>query len=286
MLKGGCQKVRQDGHEVLCTERAMVSASMDGPIQAFVVKALTATGKAEGRGKRQRRGTDHANACRSLHVANTAQVLEVEEVQRGRGLRVAGGADHRLRRQMHQIDYTLQVDGKRATFARCNERRGPEEVKCPSQTKQEGAGNMSTSERTGSSERPSEVGSVSVRPIDIGCGGREGGEERADRKRAARRALRRGCDVTWEPKAEGRKTQRSRYWSVSDTRKPEFDRKNNQSPSTTCVSNVPFERNGLSKNGYGDRAGFGSRTVQSPRWPPSGGRGRWAVTARWGPVGH
>ena len=53
-------------------------------------------------------------------------------------------------------------------------------MKCPSQTKQEGAGNISTSERTGSSERPSEMGSVSVRSIDIGCGGREGGEERAD----------------------------------------------------------------------------------------------------------
>ena len=45
-------------------------------------------------------------------MANTAQVLEVEEHQRGRGLRIAGGADHRLRRQMHQIGDTLQVDGK------------------------------------------------------------------------------------------------------------------------------------------------------------------------------
>ena len=51
-----------------------------------------------------------------LHLTNTAQVLEVEEVQRGRGLRVAGGADDRLRRQMHQIGDTLQVDGKRATL--------------------------------------------------------------------------------------------------------------------------------------------------------------------------
>ena len=34
------------------------------------------------------------------------------------------------------------------------------------------------------------------------------------------------------------------------------------------------------------RAGFGSRTVQPPRWSSSGGRGRWAVTVWWGPVGH
>ena len=60
-------------------------------------------------------------------MANTAQVLEVEEVQRRRGLRVAGGADHRLRRQMHQIGDTLQVDGKRAALqdaARERPRRG------------------------------------------------------------------------------------------------------------------------------------------------------------------
>ena len=55
-------------------------------------------------------------ACRSLHVANTAQVLEVDEVQGRRGVRIAGGADDRLRRQMHQIGDTLQVDGKRATL--------------------------------------------------------------------------------------------------------------------------------------------------------------------------
>ena len=39
----------------------------------------------------------------------------VEEVQKGRGLRVAGGADHRLRRQMHQIGDTLHV-GSGATL--------------------------------------------------------------------------------------------------------------------------------------------------------------------------
>ena len=49
--------------------------------------------------------------------------------------------------------------------------RGPEEVKCPSQTKQEGAKDISTSERTRSSEKPSEMGSVSVRSIAMGCGG-------------------------------------------------------------------------------------------------------------------
>ena len=49
-------------------------------------------------------------------MVNAAQVLEVDEVQRGRGLRVAGGADHRLRRQMHQIGDALQVDGNGATL--------------------------------------------------------------------------------------------------------------------------------------------------------------------------
>ena len=94
----------------------MVPASIDGPSPTFVVNTLTATGKTEGRSESLRRGTDHALACRSLHVANTAQVLEVEEVQRRIGLRVAGGADHRLGRQMHQIGDTLQVGGKRATL--------------------------------------------------------------------------------------------------------------------------------------------------------------------------
>ena len=70
-----------------------------------------------------------ALACRSLHVANTAQVLEVEEVQRGWGLRVAGGADHRLRRQMHQIGDKLQVDGNGATWQDATrERPGRSEV--------------------------------------------------------------------------------------------------------------------------------------------------------------
>ena len=49
-------------------------------------------------------------------MANTAHVLEVEEVQRRKGLEIAGGADHRLRRQMHQIGDTLQVDGNGATL--------------------------------------------------------------------------------------------------------------------------------------------------------------------------
>ena len=79
-------------------------------------------------------------------MVNTAQVLEVEEVQGRRGLRIAGGADDRLRRQMHQIGDTLQVDGKRATLQDATRERGPEEVKCPSQTKHEGAGNTSTGE--------------------------------------------------------------------------------------------------------------------------------------------
>ena len=66
-------------------------------------------------------GADHALACRSVHVVNTALALEV---RRGSGLRVAGGADHRLRRQMHQIGDTLQVDGNGATLQDATLRRG------------------------------------------------------------------------------------------------------------------------------------------------------------------
>ena len=51
----GCQKgVRQDGHEVLCAERAVVTASV-----------------ADRAKHSSRRGTNHALACRSLHVANS-----------------------------------------------------------------------------------------------------------------------------------------------------------------------------------------------------------------------
>ena len=139
----------------------------------------------DGRGVSLRRG-NHALACRSLHIANTTQVLEVEEVQGRRGLRIVGGANDRLRRQMHQIGDTLQVDGKRATLQDAM-RESPEEVKCPSQTKHEEAGNTLTSERTGSSERPSEMGSVSVKSMPWAAGA----------KRAAKRALQRGCHITW-----------------------------------------------------------------------------------------
>ena len=96
-------------------------------------------------------------------------MLEVEEVQKRRGLRVAGGADDKLRRQMHQIGDTLQMDGKRATVQdAARERPGRREVPVTNET--EGAGDISTSDRTGSSEKPSEIGSVSVRSIAMGCG--------------------------------------------------------------------------------------------------------------------
>ena len=151
VLKRGCCKGDgQDWHEVLCAERAMVPASMDGRSQTSVVNALTATRKTEGRSKSLRRGKDHALACRSLHVANTTQ--EVEEVQRRRGLRVAGSANHRLRRQMHQIGDTLQVDGKRATLQDATrERPRRSEVPVTDETRRDRK--ISTSERTGSSER-------------------------------------------------------------------------------------------------------------------------------------
>ena len=102
-------------------------------------------------------------------MANTLQ--EVEEVQRRRGLRVAGGANHRLRRQMHQIGDTLQVGGKRETLQDATRER-PRRSEVPVTDETRMGKKISTSERTGSSERPSEMGSVSVRSIDIGCGGR------------------------------------------------------------------------------------------------------------------
>ena len=43
------------------------------------MNALTAARHTEGRGKGLRRRTDHALACRSLHVVNAAQVLEVRK---------------------------------------------------------------------------------------------------------------------------------------------------------------------------------------------------------------
>ena len=78
------------------------------------MNALTATGHTEGSGKRLRRGTNHALACRGLHEVNAAQVLEMEEVQRGRGLRVAGGAD--LGGLEDQVGHALLVDGERAAL--------------------------------------------------------------------------------------------------------------------------------------------------------------------------
>ena len=47
---------------------------------------------------------------------NAAQVLEMEEVQRGRGLRVAGGADHGLGGLEDQVGHALLVDGDRAAM--------------------------------------------------------------------------------------------------------------------------------------------------------------------------
>ena len=63
------------------------------------MNALTATGHTEGSGKRLRRGTNHALACRGL-----------------RGLRVAGGADHRLGGLEDQVGHGLLVAGERAAL--------------------------------------------------------------------------------------------------------------------------------------------------------------------------
>ena len=104
-------------------------------------------------------------------MVNAAQVLEVEEVQRGRGLRVAGGADHLLRRVDH-ISGALEVDGDGAALQNAMRERGKEEGKCPSQTKQEGAGGRGTSSKEGarSSDMSSEKPSRSVRWISTGSG--------------------------------------------------------------------------------------------------------------------
>ena len=80
--------------------------------------------------------------------------------------RKSEGRNRCTRLQAHPLDGHSTSAGSKT-----QRERGPEEEKCPSQTKQEGARDISTSERTGSSERPSEMGSVSVRSIAMGCGG-------------------------------------------------------------------------------------------------------------------
>ena len=89
------------------------------------MNALTATRHTEGSGQGLRRGTDHALTCRSLHVVNAAQVLEVEEVQRERGTQAGQTTDwgDSWTKSVH----ALCVDGERATpqdAARERPRRG------------------------------------------------------------------------------------------------------------------------------------------------------------------
>ena len=131
------------------------------------MNALTAAGKTEGRCKGLRRGTNHA--CRSLHVVNAAQVLEVEEVQRGRGLRVCRrGRPLTGRTSGPSRSHTASAWAESSTARRSE--RGPEEAKCPPLTKQEGAGGRGTlSEKEArSSDMSSEKPSGSVRLISTG----------------------------------------------------------------------------------------------------------------------
>ena len=95
----------------------------------------------------------------------------MEEVNRGRGLSAANGADHGLGRVVDQIGNALQVDGNGAALQDATRER-PEEAKCPSQTKQEGAGGRGTSSEKGarSSDMPSEKPSGSVRSTSTGSG--------------------------------------------------------------------------------------------------------------------
>ena len=56
-------------------------------------------------------------------------------------------------------------------------------------------------------ERPSELSPVSGRSIAMVWEGRDGNGERADWKRAARRALWWDCDITWDPRWKGWKSK-------------------------------------------------------------------------------
>ena len=53
--------------------------------------------------------------------------------------------------------------------------------------------------------------------------------------------------------------------------------------SACAVSGVLGRRGGRTRVNERVRAGFGSRTVQSPGWPSSGGRGRWGCNCLVGP---
>ena len=83
-LSEGVQTARD---EVLHAERALRKHGLNEP--NIRSECIDGSRKTERRSKGLRR-TEHELACKSLHVENTAQVLEVEEVQRGRGLRIAG----------------------------------------------------------------------------------------------------------------------------------------------------------------------------------------------------
>ena len=70
---------------------------------------------ADGSKGHRGRVTDHALACRNLHVVNATEALKMEEVGGGR-LCVAGGADHRLRRLVRQVGNALELDWKITTL--------------------------------------------------------------------------------------------------------------------------------------------------------------------------
>ena len=104
MLEGGW-----DGDEVLCAKRAVVIRSECVDVREKEEAQVT--------GEEQ----------------TTVQVLEVEEVQGRRGLRIAGGADDRVRREM-QIGDTLQVDGKRTTLQDATRER-PRRIQVPDEAR-------------------------------------------------------------------------------------------------------------------------------------------------------
>ena len=86
------KRVRQDGDEVLCAERAAIFSIMNRPSQALVVDTLTAAGDAEGRSHGLRGRTDHALGCRNMSAESEESPKRREAVRCRRGRSQIGKA--------------------------------------------------------------------------------------------------------------------------------------------------------------------------------------------------
>ena len=78
-------------------------------------------------------------------MVNAAQVLEVEEVQRGRGLRVAGGADHGQGGLVDQSRSRTASGWGESNTARRSEREAQKRRSAHHRRSRQGAGNWPVS---------------------------------------------------------------------------------------------------------------------------------------------